>query len=502
MEFKQNVSRSSRISMPMCQRTVNTDISEDITIPDYYPEIRRVMYVKEYLPTPAAFVGGGRVEISGVADYTLIYLDGEGRICSAPIASEYSFSLPLENVSDFELSEGVSVMSHSTAESASVRLSGPRRLQLRSHVNTSVAAWGVQECMASEEGEADTDCVQRLVRECTCADVICESSDLITLEDEYKLADGCRIALADAKTVIRRAYVDGDSIRTEGELLVKMLVSCDGEAHMERITRRIKLDAQTELDGIVLESDDPIRVSGEVNELNIGEADEQGMVSIKADLTLRVCAVAERTAEYVADLYSTKQSVELSMKKRNVPILIANGQCRISANDILTRDEAGIPEDTEIIDVCGRAIVNKVESSEEACTLVGECRYSVIYKADGETACAELKIPLRYAMEGTEAAECFEVIGDVMESDVMINGGDIIIDSQILLSYTLFGSREVEMLEKAKLGEELSHSGGEWIICYTTENDSLWSIAKRYCVASDAIRGEIGEGGFVMIERG
>ena len=45
-----------RLSMPMCKRVVNTDISEDVILPDYYPEIRRVLCVRENMQ--CARIGG------------------------------------------------------------------------------------------------------------------------------------------------------------------------------------------------------------------------------------------------------------------------------------------------------------------------------------------------------------------------------------------------------------------------------------------------------------
>ena len=64
----------SRITMSLTQRDLNTDISEDVTLPDYLPEIRKVLYVRESALPPAKFISGGKVDVSGVIDYTLIYV--------------------------------------------------------------------------------------------------------------------------------------------------------------------------------------------------------------------------------------------------------------------------------------------------------------------------------------------------------------------------------------------------------------------------------------------
>ena len=68
MEMKQELDMTQRLSMPMCQRVVNSDIAEDFTLPDYYPEIRRVLYVKEDIPVPARFTSGNKIDVNGVVD--------------------------------------------------------------------------------------------------------------------------------------------------------------------------------------------------------------------------------------------------------------------------------------------------------------------------------------------------------------------------------------------------------------------------------------------------
>ena len=103
MEINQEMGATQRFSMLMCQRVVNSDISEDFTLPDYCPEIRRVLYVKEELPMPARFISGNKIDVNGVVDYTLVYVNHEGNVCSAPVSAEYSFSLPIDNANEFEL---------------------------------------------------------------------------------------------------------------------------------------------------------------------------------------------------------------------------------------------------------------------------------------------------------------------------------------------------------------------------------------------------------------
>ena len=87
MDFSQEIG-GARFCMQICNRVINTDISEDFTLPDYNPEIRRALYVKESMLPPAKFISGNKLDVNGVVDYTLVYISNEGKLCSAPLSAE------------------------------------------------------------------------------------------------------------------------------------------------------------------------------------------------------------------------------------------------------------------------------------------------------------------------------------------------------------------------------------------------------------------------------
>ena len=61
------------VTVPMCDRTVTTEVSGDFTLPDYQPELRRLLSVVPTVLPPAKYVGSGRVELNGTVDYLVLY---------------------------------------------------------------------------------------------------------------------------------------------------------------------------------------------------------------------------------------------------------------------------------------------------------------------------------------------------------------------------------------------------------------------------------------------
>ena len=490
----------SRITMSLTQREVNNDISEDVTLPDYLPEIRKVLYVRESALPPAKFISGGKVDVSGVIDYTLLYVSGDGRLCSAPVSAEYSFSLPLDNMSDYEISEGLTVMAHTFCENTSVRVSAPRRLQLKSRIRTSVGVWGKMLAAEKIVGLENEDTLERQKISAGNLELLCESSDIVTLEDEYLLPSAeAMISSAEAVVSVSEARANGDSLRISGEAIVRLLVNNGGD--FERVIRKLPFEAETELDGIVIGEDSACRAKGYITDLSVNV--DEGKAKIEANLVLEACVACNREVSYTADIYSTEQKCRCFTRDCAIPKMLCNKNATLSLDERTTLEELGIPEGAELIDVSAAAVVDKAELCEGKYLLRGSIRYCYIFSKDGEYAYAEQRVPFKYECDTPaekQEVSSFDALAEVISCRARSDSGSVGVDCEILLSMSLFVSDEAIMLEKVEFGEKQEKRRGVFAVCYPTREDTLWSVAKRYAVEPSAVAGDPASDSFVMIE--
>ena len=498
MEINQELGGAQSFSALMCQRILNSDVSEDFTIPDYCPEIRRVLYLKEELPAPARFVSGSKIDVSGVVDYTLVYVNSEGEVCSAPLSAEYSFALPIENANDFELGEGVSVMAHTVAENSSVRVSAPRRLQIRSHLRTGVCAFGKMRLFENFEGLENEDSVERLLGEAECADLLCESSEVITLEDEYLFSkEGCGVALADSSVALESVRTDGESVLASGEAVVKMLINCDGKS--ESVVRRIPFEAEIDVSGVDMSHDPVARVNGFVTDVALEVEEER--INIELSLILEACVAQNRPFSYVRDVYSTEQECECQTKEISLPTLIGVKSFNLTQSEKLERAELNFPEGAQIVHVYASACFDGVKDDEGRRMLTGSCKYDLICLVGGEYTHVEARLPFEQAVDIDGAAALIDGIAHVGSCKARSDGENIIFESDISVHCVAFGSREVQMPSEIAFMHRREDERDRWIVYYLCPGDDAWSIAKRYGVREDKIRGDISSDRFVMIER-
>ena len=92
------------IQLPMGQRTLTTDLSGDFSLPDYQPEIKRLLRIIASPSPPERYVSGGNMDLDGALDYFVLYMGNDAKLYCAPLSSDYGFSVALNNIVHFHFS--------------------------------------------------------------------------------------------------------------------------------------------------------------------------------------------------------------------------------------------------------------------------------------------------------------------------------------------------------------------------------------------------------------
>ena len=81
MEYTDKEQRSA-YEVELCRDTLTAECTVDHTLPDYLPELRRILRV-EARPIPAdRYLDDTHAELSGLVAFTVVYADGEGRLAA------------------------------------------------------------------------------------------------------------------------------------------------------------------------------------------------------------------------------------------------------------------------------------------------------------------------------------------------------------------------------------------------------------------------------------
>ena len=126
------------VQTKICDRSLTQEINEDFSLPDYQPEIRRLLKVDVALPPLAKYIGAGKAEFSGDVIYNILYIGSDNGLYSCRLSTEYAFDAPLDNDKNCDMSENIVCFAKASPDSVVSRVTAPRKLNIRCKLKATV----------------------------------------------------------------------------------------------------------------------------------------------------------------------------------------------------------------------------------------------------------------------------------------------------------------------------------------------------------------------------
>lgn len=492
-----NIIKDGYITVPIYEKSFGTEISTDITLPDYQNEIRRILHVEQTVLPPSKYVSPDGVEFNGTIDYRMLYIGDGGELCGASMSGEYSFSIPIEKSSYLSLDNGVSVLCGICAESVSTRVSAPRRLSVKSRIRPNVRIYGQMKIDGAQLLGDLSGGVYKQTESALCS--VCEeaSSDVISIEQSLSAIDeDARIVAADAKVHVTSCEVGTSGVTCRGKLITKLLISsADGEISTKESSAPFECDVDMEnIQGA------RVRAHGNAVELTVSVTDT-GVLS-QAGVIVTATSYVDKTTAYVSDMYSDTYECKCEMAEQSIRRVAACVNSNISIGERFELTAKNIPENARVIDAFGNAVIDRCTRSDDGkYVFLGNAHVCVLWNDGGEMGSSEVDMPVRYEMQGaSEDPTCFDATSKLVDIRARIDGNELCVDAELIISADCMCENTLSYVRGAGIGERIDHSSNELVVCYPDPSDTLWSIAKRYAVSPVKIIGDVDNDKYVLIE--
>ena len=295
---------------------VYPDSSEEFSLPDYVPEIRRVLCVSCGVVPESKYISEGKenaeVEFSGSITYSLIYTDEEGRLNALPLNSTYEAKGQIA-------SEPRGTIIDTVADSATCRVNGPRRVTLKSRLKSRILSF-VQIQLGediSPKSSADELYIERLTKSYPAMYVSCHSLEGVKITES--LDKGGKPLWCDAQGIAKDVRAQRGAVSVKGEVTIKCIVNRNGK--IEALEKSVPLYELIECEGA--ENEDIAQANIRCVSLSISNEEANNQERLFFDLECEIeCQVFKRLdMEANKDAYSTKNEMEVSYEKRNLNTL-------------------------------------------------------------------------------------------------------------------------------------------------------------------------------------
>ena len=492
----------------LLDRILTQDITQELSLPDYQPEIKRLLRVNATIQPPTRYIGGGNIEFSGNVDFTVLYAGEDGALYCFPFTSEYVLHTTADAESPLSYFPDNTLCCYATpeAESAGGRVLGPRKLNVRCRIRAHVHAWA--NCSTEEAWSGTLHGIpQRLREEVSCAKMLHGNAAPATVHDEILLerdlaGEDTRIVTADATLLPEEVTPTSDRVNCRGQLCLKLLLQRDPTPGEDAdhatapppviLTRKLPFTAEIPVTGL-LPGGEAV-VQGSCTELHLTL--EDGKLLCDATIALEARTQHKETLSYTRDLCCIGQQSTVELQNSHVPSPIRCINTNLSQSELLTAQEFGAPAGATVIDVWAGVQPETVTITTEGnrCIITGSCHYHLLYRNDAEFSTREIERPFRCSVDMgqnrfTSAAPGHDCTVQVIHAKARADEreGRVSIDTELSIAMRLWEYQSISPVSTVTLGKECTVPTAQRTIYYPAPNENVWSVAKRYCSSVDAL---------------
>ncbi len=502
-EYTGDTAGRKSMQVPILDRTLTTELVGDYSLPDYQPEIKRLLRIGTNVLPPNRFAGSDGMELNGMLDYYVLYMGHDNGIYCAPLSAEYRMEAE-PNAEGWErlssVGEPMICLCDAVAEAPVGRVTAPRRLNIRCKIKANAKLYG--ECPLEGEGEEDTT-VEKLMDETDISRLYWGLGEMLPLQDDVILSPAdseWRVVCAEGQVMMTEATAAIGTVNCRGEVTLKLTL-CPAETEDEFASdtadgrsappltimqRKIPFTQAVEVDGVTPSCS--ATACGCCTEISVEM--EEGHVHVDMGVVTEVKAQKNESIPYVKDLYSTRREGTCRYAEYPTESAVRAFNGNFTLSDSLPLSEVGMDPAARIADVTARAVPESLVTDTEKgrCLLTGICRCHLLLLRDGEYSSADMELPFRYEFDDQTPVKVGDTAGSmgfdgavtVVNCRARMDGERVGVDAELAVSLRTHRPAPLIALTDVTFGDEVSRRRGEYVICFPAPTDTVWTVAKRY----------------------
>ena len=478
----------------LVSRGFSTDLAAEFILPDYQPEIKRLLRVRA-LPLPVEqYLGGSAAELSGAVEFQALYAAENGALWCVTRREDYRLSCPFDAAEGFDLSEGLVCDVKTDVEGVSGRVLAPRKLTARCRVRTTVRMLADRSGTDLSPAEAGED-VERLTDRMETSRVRLGRSAPVTLTEEIPLAPDqppMRVISASGEVFPTEAQAENDLVACRGEVLLTLLCAPEPTPSLEEaadclpaaalpveLSRRIPFAVEIPVDGATPAC--AAAVWGTCAEITVSVEENRILCDVNVVLTAR--AVCREEVPFTRAAYSTANLTEPVFCTLTGAKTLAcrNGNCSLSTSKELA--ELGLRPDSRVIEAVADVALQPPEAARGCYILPGNLHFRLLaQQPDGDFAAAEFDLPFRFespADDPLPPTESASVVTPVLVK-ASVDGSRLLAETELSVALSLAAAETVTALASLRSGGPVPEKTADVTLCFPAPDDTLWSVAARY----------------------
>lgn len=471
------------------ESTAEQSLDADINLPDYCPEIQRILKCVVTANVCSVHNNSGRVTTDANAVIRLIYVGENGK------TSAYEQTYPLQKIVESNnITSDSAVSVRINTDYVNCRAVNPRRVDIRAMLTFVFKAMKKRSenilCHASGAG------IQTLANKHTFASLtgICEKpfsmSEVIEIGENkqpvFQIINVFAVANAgEVKIISNKALI-------KGELSLKIHYFAEENGAVECVEHSMPISQIIEIDGIGETDISGIRLAVCSCEA-VPKADSSGdirLIDLNAVISAFMAVFEEADVNIISDAYSTEYDLKTVCK--NIDILECNDKIETSFTNKVIFESIGVSVNNVIAAWCSD-IKYAFTVKDNNCVINGSYQATVIYKdTDNQTGIIQKSVDFDYSHKLKNNAERINCHGSVSLSacSCAVTGDSRLeMKTEITASVLVLSCSNKKYISSVEILNETckKENNCALTVYFCDKGENVWNIAKKYNTTVDAI---------------
>ncbi len=465
--------------------------TSEAIVPDALPDILRIVECHGTAMITSREIKDGQVIVKGRVKAFAVYVpeSGEG-------LEKIEVTLPFTQV--FEAHGEVMGVLLCSAELQSIdcRTINSRKILVRATIRTRVRLMETRSfslCSGIRGKVAETANVQLLNESRMVKLPIAVKTKSFIVQDEVEVPPARpqirEIIKWNCKLLVGDYNIIGRKVVFKGTIQFKVLCKGNGTGLDDIFEYEFEMPFSqiVEIEGLDESADCYIALQAEDINLYVGNESDGRILVMAVGMEAQVSAYATKRLEAISDLYSTSMGSTVEIRPYNFTNLVERTTRRQTFRDTIeTEVPVRVVKDMEVLfeDVAvtsGDGFVRLDTNAEAKILYIGE---------DGDAYHASKKLPVSVRLEAPDEILSYSKVSSASEafSAAAVNGVEIRFDACFDIELT--GGETIMSVFSAALEEygDKQPVRPSVVLKYSTGNENLWSMAKRYNTTEDDIR--------------
>ena len=470
------------------ESTAEQSLDADISLPDYCPEIQRVLKCTVTPNVNSVQNNSGRVTADVTAVVRVIYVGENGK------AAAYEQSYPLQKfIESNRITSDSAVSVTVNTDYVNCRAVNPRRIDVRGILTFFFKAFGKREehilCGAHGAG------TQLLTDDCSFASMtgVCERafslSEVVELDETREPIS--QIINASSSVTAGEVRIINNKALVKGECTVKIFYLSENGS-IESLEHAMPISQIIELDGINEKSISSLRLTASSCEASAksNSSGDMRLVDLNMRISAFMAAFEEIPLSLITDAYSTEYELKNTVK--NTEAFEYNDSFNSVFTNKVVFESIGVSVDCVLAVWCSE-MKHGFSIKDGQCVASGTYNATVIYR-DSENQIGVIQKPVDFEYTSrlpykAERITCYGSVSVLGCSCAVTGDSRLELKTEMAVNATVFSSKMKKYISSVEISGEQTKNEKPCAltIYFCNSGESLWNIAKRYSTTVDAI---------------